>query len=215
VNTADFQRRFLERAGAAGARLDAPAISRLEAYFSVLSHWNKRINLTSLRLEPVSDEALERLLVEPVAAADYVRDSPLDWVDLGSGGGSPAFPLKIVRPAAKLRLIERRSRKAAFLREVARELDFPDIDVVNERFEVSSTRPEFRETADLMTVRAVRIDAALEVTAQRMLRAGGQLMLFSSRGQANSLAITGLIQIRSVRLIPRGDSELIIFRRDD
>jgi hypothetical protein len=50
--------------------------------------------------------------------------------------------------------------------------------------------------------------------AQRLLRADGQLMLFSSRRQANALTIEGLIQTVSVRLIPEGESHLIIFKRD-
>ena len=145
--------------------------------------------------------------------ANYVRDSLLNWVDLGSGGGSPAFPLKIVRPAATLRLIETRSRKAAFLREVARELEFSDVEVVNERFEESSTRPEFREAADLITVRAVRIDTPQAEATQRLLRANGQLMLFSSRRPANRLEIAGLTEILSARLIPHGNSHLVIFKR--
>jgi len=213
VNTAEFRERLLERANANGLRLKAPALALLETYVRLLTHWNKRINLTSLRLEPVSVEGLDRLLIEPLAAAKYVSEVPISWVDLGSGGGSPAIPLKVARPSAKLTLIEARSRKAAFLREVVRELGFSDVDVVNARFEESSARPEFREIADLVTVRAVRIDTPLAEATQRLLRADGQLMLFSSRRQANALAIDGLIQTVSVRLIP-SESNLIIFRRD-
>ena len=214
MNSAEFQRRLLERLDASGLRLGAPTLSLLEIYFRLLTHWNKRINLTSLRLEPVSDEALDRLLIEPLAAAKYVSEVSIRWVDLGSGGGSPSIPLKVARPSAKVTLIESRSRKAAFLREVVRELDFSDVDVVNERFEETSARPELRGMTDLVTVRAVRIDTPMAEAAQRLLRADGQLMLFSSRRQANAVAIEGLIQTVSVRLIPEGESHLIIFRRD-
>jgi len=214
VNSAEFRGGLLERLDASGLRLGAPALPLLEIYYQLLTHWNKRINLTSLRLEPVSDEALDRLLIEPLAAAKYVSEVPISWVDFGSGGGSPAIPLKVARPSAKLTLIESRSRKAAFLREVVRELDFSDVDVVNERFEETSARPELRGMTDLVTVRAVRIDTPMAEAAQRLLRADGQLMLFSSRRQANAVAIEGLIQTVSVRLIPEGESHLIIFRRD-
>jgi 16S rRNA (guanine527-N7)-methyltransferase len=163
----------------------------------------------------MSDGGVDRLLIEPLAAAKYIADSLLNWVDLGSGGGSPAFPLKIARPAAKLRLIETRSRKAAFLREVARELDFSDVEVMNERFEESSKRPEFGDTADLVTVRAVRVDTALAVATQRVLRSDGRLMLFTSRGEATDLTRSGLVQTLTARLIPHGGSNLIIFERND
>jgi 16S rRNA G527 N7-methylase RsmG len=44
----------------------------LEAYFELLTHWNARINLTALPLDPPTDETFDRLLVEPLAAAKQI-----------------------------------------------------------------------------------------------------------------------------------------------
>jgi 16S rRNA G527 N7-methylase RsmG len=38
----------------------------------LLATWNTKINLTGLRLGELSPEALDRLLVEPIAAAKYI-----------------------------------------------------------------------------------------------------------------------------------------------
>ena len=75
------------------------AADSLDAYYRLLARWNRTINLTALSLDPLADEALDRLFIEPLAAAPYIREAldvtPLSvWFDLGSGGGSPAIPLK-------------------------------------------------------------------------------------------------------------------------
>ena len=42
-------------------------------YFELLEHWNRTINLTSLR-DP--DAAMDRLLIEPIAASAYLPARP-------------------------------------------------------------------------------------------------------------------------------------------
>lgn len=209
MNSGVFRERLLDRAGLAHVTLTIPAIERLETYYFLLSRWNKRINLTALPLDSLDDRALDRMLVEPLVAAKYMRDSAIDWFDLGSGGGSPAIPMKIVRPSARLTLVEARSRKAAFLREVARELTLSDVLVIADRFETTADRPELVGSADLVTVRAVRTDAALFGAARRLARADAELHLFAAKGAPTpASALFGLT--RSVELVPGGQSELLI-----
>ena len=54
---------------------------------SYLRKWNRQINLTSLPVEDVGDEAVDRLLIEPLIAAQ-IPCREADVVDVGSGGGS-------------------------------------------------------------------------------------------------------------------------------
>ena len=93
MSASDFRDRLLARAHRAGLTLLPSTLDALGAYHSLLTRWNKRINLTSLPLEPLTDHSLDRLIVEPLMAAEYVEDRPIRWFDLGSGGGSPAIPL--------------------------------------------------------------------------------------------------------------------------
>ena len=150
-----------------------------EAYFRLLAQWNVKINLTGLPLQPPTDDTFDRLFIEPLAAAALVANAPGVWFDLGSGGGSPALPLKLVRPALALTLVESKTRKAAFLREVVRALKLSATDVANVRFE---ELPDAMTKADLVTVRAVRPDAALFNVSARLLKRGGRLLLFGKPG---------------------------------
>ena len=61
-------------------------------------------------------------------------------IDIGSGAGFPALPLKIWAPHIQLTLIESNHKKAAFLREVVRSLTLTNINVIAERAEHVLTR---------------------------------------------------------------------------
>jgi 16S rRNA (guanine527-N7)-methyltransferase len=178
-----FRELLAERTHAANVEIDADAVGKLETYFELLSHWNKRINLTSLPLEPPTDRAIDRLFVEPLIAAPLIAASAAVWFDLGSGGGSPAFPLQIVRPTAHLNLVESRERKAAFLREVIRVLELTGTEVLAERIESLVEDDRNAGGADLVTVRAVRMSAPLFSQLDRLLRRGGQAVLFGAAPQ--------------------------------
>lgn len=164
-----------DRAAHASISLTEPLASRLIVYFQVLSHWNRKINLTSLS-DP--DDAVDRLLLEPIAAAaDLPRRVPL--IDLGSGGGSPAVPLALASEATRLVMVESRERKAAFLREVIRELGL-DATVEGRRFEELGTISGFAGAFGLLSVRAVRLDASLFAAVTALLEPGGTAALFRS-----------------------------------
>jgi 16S rRNA (guanine527-N7)-methyltransferase len=151
-------------------------VTLLETYFRLLAQWNVKINLTALPLQTPTDQTFDRLFIEPLAAATVVTESPGIWFDLGSGGGSPALPLKLIRPALSLTLVESKTRKAAFLREVVRILRLPRTEIANVRFE--EIEPAAYRGADLVTVRAVKPDDALLKVSARLLKPGGRLLLF-------------------------------------
>jgi 16S rRNA (guanine527-N7)-methyltransferase len=150
------------------------------AYVGLLAKWNRTINLTRLQLEPASDEALDRLLVEAFAAERVIDGTAKVLVDVGSGGGSPAIPIKLVRAWLELVLVESRSRKCAFLREAVRELGLQGVRVANCRFEALASA-ELPGSADVVTVRAVRVDFGFWKSLQAVLRIGGQAMFFGSQ----------------------------------
>jgi 16S rRNA (guanine527-N7)-methyltransferase len=154
-------------------------LERLERYYQLLSRWNRRTNLTSLSLEDFPAATLDRLLVEPLVAASSVENLPVSWFDLGSGGGSPAIPLKVVRPGLRLTMVESSSKKAAFLREAVHVVGLPDAVVLDARVEALAQRVR-AGTVDVVTVRAVRIDEDLIASVTHLLTVGGRLLLFGS-----------------------------------
>lgn len=152
-------------------------LTQLERYYNLLAKWNQRINLTSLPLDGCPAQTIDRLIVEAALASTLISEQVLACFDLGSGGGSPAIPLNIFRPDLRLTMVESKERKAAFLREAAREADLKRATVVTSRFEDL----HLAGTADLITVRAVRLDGGLVSLIHRQLRPGGRLLVFGAQ----------------------------------
>jgi 16S rRNA (guanine527-N7)-methyltransferase len=181
VNQREFSQRLRRRAKRAGAPLSEQLTANLWLYFDLLFRWNAKINLTSLSLEH-PDEAIDRLLVEPLLAARHdLAGRACRVLDVGSGGGSPAIPLKLAAPDIGLVMVEAKARKSAFLREVLRQLRI-DGTVETARFEELLARPEFHEAFDVATLRAVRADSKTMLRVQAFVRPGGRIFLFRGSG---------------------------------
>jgi len=133
-------------------------------------------------------------------------------VDLGSGGGSPAIPLKIARPTLKLTMIESKERKSAFLREAIRVLGLAGATVRTERFEAVAGSAEHQGSADFVTVRAVRADQDLFEMVGKILKEGGQLLLFRE-AHSPTADPGGFKRVKTVPLIDIPPSFLCIYSR--
>ncbi len=155
--------------------LQAPLLDGLVAYYELLALWNRKINLTAIR-EP--DEAIDRLLLEPLLAARHLPVSARSMLDVGSGGGSPAIPLKLALPGISLTMVESKARKTVFLREVVRQLRLSDARVEAARYEELLTRPDLHEAFDVLSLRAVRIDTRILMNLQAFLKPDGLFCLF-------------------------------------
>lgn len=189
--------------------LPRESIEPLKVYFDLLVKWNSSINLTSLRLNPLADETVDRLFVEPLAAVPYVPTESVCWFDLGSGGGSPALPLRIARGQGVLTMVESKARKAAFLREALRSLNLSHASVEHARFE--ETAQSHRGSAHLVTVRAVRSDSTLSSAVASLLGFEGRLLMFTSAPTAAKMS--KLEHLETVPLVKGRNSFLSVYRR--
>ena len=172
----DFRTRLARRASKSGVFLDEALASGLVAYYELLARWNRKINLTSLD-DP--DEAIDRLLLEPVIAARHLSPAIIDLVDIGSGGGSPAIPLALaLGPQARLMMVEVKARKSAFLREAVRQLGLLGSSVETSRYEELLATPELHERFDTLSMRAVRVEPRVLMALQAFIKPGGSFLLF-------------------------------------
>jgi 16S rRNA (guanine527-N7)-methyltransferase len=181
--------RIADRASRAGVPIGQPVTGQLDAYLQLLVRWNRRINLSALTLDPPTDEAIDRLLIEPLVAARQVLAEDRLAIDVGSGGGSPAIPMKIAAPALRIVLVESRVRKCAFLREAVRQLELTDAEVENARVEDLAAGREFQGAADLVSVRAVAPTQGLRTSIGTLVRPGGRIFWFGVRPEEDPSAL--------------------------
>jgi 16S rRNA (guanine527-N7)-methyltransferase len=107
-------------------------------------------------------------------------------LDIGSGAGFPALPLKIWAPHIHLTLVESNHKKAAFLREVVRALTLTNINVITGRAELLAARPDFPR-ADVVTLRAVEHFDTILPQAVTLLAPKGRLALLIGAAQVPHL----------------------------
>jgi 16S rRNA (guanine527-N7)-methyltransferase len=107
-------------------------VQQIQLYTKLLGTWNDKVNLTAIR-DPL--EILYRHFCESMFGAALLPVENCRLADVGSGGGFPGIPLKIVRPDLHVFLVESNFKKATFLAEVVRELGLTDTRVLVSRFE--------------------------------------------------------------------------------
>ena len=112
--------------------LSGEQVLKIQQYIKILLIWNEKLNLTAIQ-DPL--EILYRHFCESMFAAVAVPVENGRLADVGSGGGFPGLPLKIIRPDLHVFLIEANLKKATFLAEVTRELGLTDARVLVRRYE--------------------------------------------------------------------------------
>lgn len=207
----DFQRTLQRRARKAGVTVSADVSERLEAYFSLLTRWNARINLTALNLAS-GDEAIDRLLVEPLIAARIIAETDSRLIDIGSGGGSPAIPLAIACPQLHLTMVESKVRKSAFLREAVRTIGLEAV-VQTARYETLLADPAMHESADVLSLRAVRADVRILMGLQAFVKPGGRMFLFRPIGGTDPDVTPPLAVSSTVPLVESLRSQLVVLEK--
>lgn len=209
---------IVARAQLAHLHLDHSLLEGLACYYELLTKWNAKVNLTAFRLTPTGeDEAIDRLLIEPVMAARYVSEDAVDFLDAGSGGGSPALPLRLALPHLSLRMVESRSKKVLFLREAIRVLGLASAWVETARFEELATQPSLRASIDVVSVRAVRVEADVLMILQEFLKPGGHMIVFKGAGaeEVASAASPPLRWTGTYPLLNRLNSRLVLLEKSD
>lgn len=208
-----LRERIARRARNVSLEMAPSLLDGLETYFLELARWNRKINLTAFQIDDDgTDEAVDRLLIEPVVAARFIPANAKQLLDIGSGGGSPAVPMKLARPELALTMVEVKVRKSVFLRQVARLLQLSQTVVENARFEELLARPALHENMDVVSIRAVRIDTSTLLSIQAFIKPGGHLLNFAAG--SDPIDPPPPLRLRAVHsLIPENQSRLVVIQK--
>ena len=188
-------------------------LERLVTYIDLLQRWNRRMNLTAL---DDRDNGLDRLVIEPLVAVRHLSVNRGSVVDIGSGGGSPAIPLKLAVSSMRLVMVEAKTRKAAFLWEAVRKLELDRTTVETGRYEQLLARPDLHEAHDVLTVRGVRLESRVLRALQAFVKPGGELILFrSTRGMDVPPDLSApLVWSATYPLVESLQSRLVVLRKE-
>lgn len=205
-----LQQELAQRLEAHGVEASGEQVGQLAGYLALLRQWNAKMNLTALES---GDASLDRLIVEPALAAAHISPRASHLMDIGSGGGSPAIPLRIMRPGLRLTMIEVRARKSVFLREVVRHLALEAASVQTFRFEDVVLQGRVG-LVDVVSVRAVRLEPRQLTLCADSLTPAGQMLWFLSSAQDVPAMVPALFSERTLLpLVSHTASRLLVLRR--
>jgi len=167
--------------------------ARLNRYIELLLEWQLKTNLVAPSTLPnlwtrhVSD-SLQLLNLAPGAKV---------WADLGSGGGFPGVVLACAlaeTPGAMVHLVERSTKKAAFLREALRVTGAPGIVHLAE---IGDTVDRITGPVDCVTARALAPLHQLVGFAEPLVRRGAKALLL--KGQDVEAELTETTKYWNIR----------------
>lgn len=150
-------------------------------YLSHLLEWNRVINLTAI-VDP--NEIIIKHFVDSLAVlvtTDFTDESLV--LDVGSGGGFPGIPIKIMKSGVQLVLVEPVQKKCSFLNSVVGLLKLQEVSIFNGTIEQYGQWP-LRQLIDTVVIRALKCEA-IQTHISALLAAKGKVVLYRTAPMNN------------------------------
>ena len=136
--------------------LSADETEKFTQFLELFMTYNSHTNLSAIR---DADGIIEKHFVDSLYGASIIAESLPQTtsprlLDIGSGGGFPGIPLKIVVPELSITLLDSVGKKAKAMNHFAHELGLSGITAIQERAEILAKSPEHKESYDFVVSRA-------------------------------------------------------------
>lgn len=179
----------------------------------ILLEYNNKFNLTA-----ITDEKgiyIKHFLDSVTGESFFIKDASV--VEIGSGGGFPSIPLKIVRGDLRFTLIESTGKKCEYLKAVVDKLNLDCVKVLNTRAENASTDINHREKYDVAVARAVARLNTLSEYCLPFVKIGGRFIAYKGdceeelKESANAFKVLGG-QLEGVEKyeLPNGEKRTLV-----
>lgn len=160
-------------------------------YYELLTEWNTFMNLTAITdyEEVILKHFTDSLsLVKAFPEADFLSKQELSVMDVGTGAGFPAIPLKIAFPKLKITMLDSLNKRVTFLHEVIGQLGLNEITALHGRAEDTARKSELRENYDLCVSRAVARLSTLAEYCLPFVKKDGYFISYKSEKTESELA---------------------------
>jgi 16S rRNA (guanine527-N7)-methyltransferase len=152
--------------------------NKFKNYKELLKEWNQKINITAI--ENDDDIYLKHFIDSILLLESATIDEKKRIIDVGTGGGFPGLPLKIVNNNYNVTLLDSLRKRIDFLSVVIDKLGLKDVSLIHGRAEDFGRDPMYREKYDICVSRAV---APLNVLCEYCLpfvKVGGYFAAYKS-----------------------------------
>ena len=184
--------------------------SHAEQFMRYLAHlieWNKVINLTAI-IDP--KEIIIKHFVDSLVALVATSFPKNNMVlDVGSGGGFPGIPLKIVRSDLRLTLVEPVQKKCSFLNSVIGLLKLHDVSTFYGTIEQYAKRPISR-VIDTVVVRALKFEEIKKHLSEFLISKGKVVLYRTSAIEKQEMGEEFHLVSETVLMLPQGFGKRVV-----
>ena len=177
-------------------------INEFEKYYEYLVSENEKYNLTAIKTK---DEAFIKHFEDSLALGNIFDLNGKKLLDVGSGAGFPAIPLKICYPELEVTIIEPTLKRVNFMKSVVTMLGLKGIDVICARAEdvvrdIDKSK-DFIEMFDFVVARAVaNLSVLLELLVQ-YAKVNGKIVAYKGdKGKEESLDASNALKLLSCKV---------------
>ena len=122
-------------------------------YKDLIKEWNEKVNLTAIKED---EEIVKKHFIDSMKVFKFNElKKAKNVIDIGTGGGFPGIPMKIIKPEINIVLLDSLNKRINFLNEVIRELGLENIKAIHGRAEDYAKEVQYREKFDVAVSRAV------------------------------------------------------------
>lgn len=122
-------------------------------YERLILEWNQKTNITAIT---ESRDIYIKHFIDSAVVNKYIGNKQsYSLIDVGTGGGFPGIPMKIMDDTIRLTLLDSLNKRIAFLQDVVKNLGLKDVKLIHGRAEDFGLNVDFREAYDVATSRAV------------------------------------------------------------
>lgn len=166
-----------------GIALTGEMAEKIEKYHEMLVKTNKEMNLTRVADDPI--EAADRNYLDSLAAVKHLENVET-LIDVGTGAGLPGIPIAIACPHIRVTLIDALRKRVDFLNSVIDALGLNAV-AIHARAEEAAKKPEFRDSFDVATARAVAEMNVLSEWLLPFVKSGGRMLALKGPNAAEEL----------------------------
>ncbi len=168
-----------------GITIPVKSAETLLKFKELVLNMNKRMNITAIT---DSEGFLIKHILDSLTVLKFADLKPdFNVLDLGSGGGFPGIPLKIMLQDINLTMLDSQNKKVNFLNSIITDLKLTKTSAIHARAEEAGQNLDYRENFDYVVSRAVASLSVLLEYCLPFVKLNGYFMALKGPNAAQEL----------------------------
>ena len=155
-----------------GLDLSENQINKFLNYKEFLLEYNQNVNLTAIT-EP--KDVIQKHFIDSLNILKYINEEET-VIDVGTGAGFPAIPLKILNEKLDITLLDSLNKRLIFIEKLIDLIELNNIKLIHSRVEDAGRNVNYREKYDVVTSRALAKLNVLVEYCLPLVKTGGKFI---------------------------------------